>query len=457
MTKNERQDITLQKIRDNNYNGIINLCVRFGKTRIGIKAQAEYLEKNPKAFSLVVTPSQTISAGWTKEADLIKIPVHNVVTANMLLTYGKTVKIDLLIIDEAHKFTSTEWYNIINKKLLKYDKILLLTATLPIGLTLEKLTKWASIIDTIDEEEAVKNSWISNFVQFNIPLNYTTPLRDRYIQLSDKIAAILSAVNGMYRNITFENTPIFDSDMDMIYSIRRGKYLGKELGKIGGEDIVDALSIKYNLNKEYLYDIADSFIKAIDNRNSLMSNNEVKFDALLKIIKKERKPTIIFNSAIYFCEKVSDAINSLGIKCVSIHTKTNSKFLTDHNTGELYTYKGGVKAGQPKIFGKARILEHTIASMSIGECEVISTVNKLNEGITIPEIVTSGSLNPIQQIQREGRGKNLGNPDKVTKIYNLYMEDIPTETKLYHSRDKTKLLTRQTYSSNIKTINLVDI
>lgn len=461
MTKTERQNISIKKVIDNNFNGILNLCVRFGKTRIGILIQNEYIKKHHKPFTVIITPSQTILNGWIKESELIDIPVYNVTTANTIINYGKTTKINLLIVDEAHRFTSTEWYKIINKQLFDYDNIIMLTATLPTGKDLEKLTKFAPIIDKIDETEAINNGWISNFIQYNIPLNLSDPLKERYIQLTDKISAVLSEYRNMYKSLTYDGNPIFDSDLDMLYSIQRGKYLGKDIGKLSGESIIESLSKLFKVDKLYIYESATNFIKAIETRNNLIASNEVKFDALIYIIKTLNVPTIVFSSSIYFSDRIEDELNNIGISCKSIHSKTPSQPLIDYNENSYYVYKSGNKAGDKKIFSKNKVLEHTIAAMAIGKIKVISTVNKLNEGVTIPEIeciiITSGSINPIQQVQREGRGKNLGITDKVTKIYNLYIEDIASVDKVYESRDKIKLNQRQVFSSNIKTINLVDI
>ena len=61
-------------------------------------------------------------------------------------------------------------------------------------------------------------------------------------------------------------------------------------------------------------------------------------------------------------------------------------------------------------------------------------------------ITTAGTANPIQYAQRGGRGKRIDayNPNKVTKIFNLYFEDfIGSNGNLIHSRDKQKLISNQ--------------
>jgi len=113
-------------------------------------------------------------------------------------------------------------------------------------------------------------------------------------------------------------------------------------------------------------------------------------------------------------------------------------------------YKGGKRAGEVKLFGKDVLRKSIIQNMKNGELLFLATARALDEGLDIPNlemvITTAGTANPIQYTQRNARGKTVDiyNPDKVTKIINLYFDDFyDEEGNLNKSRDKTKLLYRQ--------------
>ena len=80
----------------------------------------------------------------------------------------------------------------------------------------------------------------------------------------------------------------------------------------------------------------------------------------------------------------------------------------------------------------------------------LSTARALDEGLDIPTIeqviTTAGTANPVQYAQRNARGKRVDiyNPNKVTRILNLYFDDfIGASGNIVKSRDKQKLVAKQ--------------
>lgn len=85
------------------------------------------------------------------------------------------------------------------------------------------------------------------------------------------------------------------------------------------------------------------------------------------------------------------------------------------------------------------------------------------EGFSLPiltqVITTGGDTNPIRYKQQNGRGKTLDiyNKNKITRIINIYIDDFYSlhkknedgSPKFIPSRDKSKLLSRQSQSDNI--------
>ncbi len=468
MTKHERQDITFNKILENDYNGILNLCVRFGKTRIGIRTYIKYV-KDHTDDALIIVPSESIKATWINEIKLLNYEtIHfNIITINQALN-NKLKRFGLLIVDECHKLISTERYKIFS--IIKYSKLILLTGTLPVGDNLKLLTDLVPIIDTITESTAVENKWISNYVEYNIPLVLPQSDAESYVKYTDIMAIIFDKYKNLYKTITYDNNQIFNDDLDLLMSVATGKYT-KLYGYLDPMDISEALSKKMghsarndNLwQPEYIRNECKAFNSALKNRNTILVSNRIKLQAVVYIFKKLYKSTICFNESINFADIIAESINKEfnTIIAISYHSKLESKSLINPETGTPYTYISGAKAGQPKIFSKKKQLEYMIAAMDNDFIKCISTVKSLDEGITIKNIeciiTTSGSMNPIQYEQRTGRGKTLVDDTKVAKIYNLYFEDFFHDDKLYHSRDKIKLLNRQRFNPNVITLFLEDI
>jgi superfamily II DNA or RNA helicase len=468
MTKDERQNITFNKVLANNYTGILNLCIRFGKTRIGLRTYLHYISNNSDD-ALIIVPSESIKVNWLNEIEILGYTnIHfNIITIGQALN-NKLKAYGLLIIDECHKFLSTERYKIFN--IIKYKHLLLLSGTLPIGKPLSLLLNLAPVIDIVTEKEAIENKWISNYIEYNIPLTLSDNDIERYVKHTNIMATIFDKYKNLYKYITYDSIPIFSDDLDLILSTASGKYT-KDYGYIDPMDISEALSKKMNhsirqdtlWHPEYIRNECKEFNAALKNRNTILISNSIKAKAVLYIFDKLQLPTICFNESINFANNITELINQHYNKDVAFvyHSKLESTSLINPETNSPYVYVTGTKSGQPKIFSKKKQLEYMIAAMDANLIKFISTVKSLDEGITIKNveciITTSGSMNPIQYEQRTGRGKTLVDDNKIAKIYNLYFDDFIYNDIYYKSRDKIKLLSRQSFNTNVITLFLEEI
>jgi len=461
MTKLERQRIAIRKVRHHNYNGILHFCTRFGKTRVGLGICKDFFDTGQ--VPLILVPSNTVKQGWLKEDD-ISLKLHpTIITASQLLSLDTTIVIDLLIVDEVHKFLTDANYELINGNKIKYKYLICLTATLPIDDRLTKLMSLTKVIDVITEKEAIQNNWVSNYIEYNIPLELSDANKLRYVKYTSRMADVFNSYKDLYKFITYNGKLIFRDDLDLINSCHSGKYT-KEFGFIPEANIREAVRTKMG-NSWTVEDIEKTtkqFSSDIRLRNDIVIANSLKLHAVLHIYNKLQTPTICFNESIGFTDKLADTLNSIYDDIAfSYHSKTPSAPLINPATGDWYRYKGGAKADEPRIFSKTKQLEYAMAAISAGHLRFISTVKALDEGITIPNvdciITTSGSMNPIQYEQRTGRGKTFVDEDKIAKVYNLYFDDFELDGKQYKSRDKFKLLSRQINSINIKEISLHDV
>lgn len=464
MDKSLRQDIAIQKVVDNNWNGILDLCIRFGKTRIGLKLDKLFRLGNRLGTAAILVPSDAIKQGWLKEDVHIKSnPV--IITTSQVLSLNTSLYVDLLIVDECHKYTGDVTYSLINGLKIRYKHIVMLTGSMPTKEKSNMLLKVCPIIDEITEQEALSNNWISNYVEFNIPIQLTEEEELRYLGYSNIISNTLDKYRNLYRSITYNDLPVFSDDLDLLFSLVINKQLNKFV-TLDKESIAKAIIAKMNNPEYWTIDIitkeASDFRKAINNRNLMLTSSEGKLDAVLELYSKLQLPTICFNEFIPFTDKVAHIINSnFGDIAISYHSKVESKPLINPDTKDYYRYVSGERKGEPKLFSKSKQLEYTIELFRHGLVKVLSCVKSLNEGITIPEIeciiTTSGSMNPIQYKQRTGRGKTLFRDDKVTRIYNIYYDNFIINGKEIVSRDKTKLQLRQQGSANVKEIFLADV
>jgi superfamily II DNA or RNA helicase len=460
ITKTERQSQCIDKIVLNDYTGIIHLCTRFGKTRIGLLVANGFKITNGGQV-LILVQSQTIKKVWESEILVLGLELEHfvIITANQALNTNRALHTNYLIVDECHKFISPEWYNLINDTKIHYDHILLMTGTLPKDSSL--LTKLAPIVDYIGDEEAIANNWVSNYVEYNIKLDLPIIDQQRYVELTHIIRDTFDKYKNLFKCIVYQDQLIFKDDLDLIMSVIDGKY-SKQFGFISAEQIREAIITKMiKQDGIWTQDVIREECKLTNNaiykRNRILTDHKLKVLLTNYIHTKLQLNTICFSETTNMADSIGLDINNAFV----YHSKTLSATLIDPTTNDFYKYVSGTKIGQPKIFSKTKQLEYMIEAMRHGMINFISTVKSLDEGITIPDcnciITTAGSTNPITYDQRTGRGKTFVDENKLTRIYNLYFDDFTFNEVLYKSRDKVKLALRQASSKDVIEININDI
>lgn len=500
-SKLNRQIEASLKWRNNKGIGTLWHIMRFGKTYEALLiANRMIIANNFKLRIVIITPSVAISENWNTEIndffgsnENAKLCI-NVYTSNEVLTNRIKVNANLMIIDEIHKFTTDVRYEIIKGNYIKYKHILGLTGTYPYGDDKIKLDKYCPVIDYIDEIEAIKKGWISNFIEFNVRLEFPDDSKILYEKYTTKISELLKSFKGLY--IKFNN--VFTSDYDLIVGCHAGKTINVKASNgdyvreyISSDIICKLVSDKMGWNNELpfndynkriiedwnpdtIHSRAGNFNRIIKNRNDIIINSKSKSDAAIRIFETNvLQSTICFNESTILADTIADTINSTndvtGHNAISYHSNISSKPLIDPKTDMYYIYgKSAAKSGQIKMFGKAKLLKDAIAGMISNRYDIICTAKALDEGVNIPNIAqvitTGGSTNPTQYSQRTARGKTVDiyNRNKITKIYNLYFDDFNSLTekgRFIKSRDKTKLIQRQktTSTNSVKWININDI
>jgi len=492
VTKDERQrqgaEIWMSKRK-----GTLNYIMRFGKTRVGCIIMGKLLKENADCKIIIAVPSDIIRKNWyvdivrNSDGDVLPEDAFNkykigILTADELVNAPLPIKCDLLIVDEIHKFTSAKRLSIIRGNKVSYSMILGLTGTFPNKEEKIEINKHCPVIDSISDSEAISNGWISDFVEYNIPLELSEEDKFKYIKLTMPIKKMLSQFKNTAR--LFQLSPgefMFKSDYDLIVAcvsgkVHNGKYYNASnirltLATIKGwskdidtsSDYGRELDASWNPNR--LVDDAQVFINSIRSRSEIINNNPVKLKAVLDLFTHFTETTICFNESTDFADQIVNLVNYKFKRPIAIayHSNVKSQHLVNPETGTYYTYKSGPNHGLPKVFGKDSIKNIALEGVMSGKYLLLSTARALDEGLSLSNIkqviTTAGTTNPLQYKQRNARGRTVDiyDPDKVTRIFNLYFEDfydynnldtsgIP---KLIHCRDKDKLIIRQESANKV--------
>ena len=476
MTKDERIDIAINRYLKAGAIGTLNHIMRFGKTTEGCLI-AERFRRKFEDEIIIAVPSVAVRDEWLTTLSDFEIDNLRVLTANEILNLDR-ISVGLLIIDELHKFVSDNRLNIVNGNIISYTYNLGLTGTYPFGNKI--IEKHFPIVDTITDKEAIDNGWISNFIEYNVPLELTNADKANYVKYSTKMYEISSTFRGLSNIlINKDGTSFFNNDLDLILSCYSGKFV-KDVGHIESKHIREAVAVKMGWmpeldltfernididkywNPDNIKERAVEYYQAMRKRNEIHNINEVKLKAVLQICEKFKgKNTLIFNESTMFADTIADSLNSYfkDGKAISYHSGVKGKPLISFIDGEYFKFSNG----KIKTFGKEKQLRYIKSMLKIGLYDTIVTAKALDEGFnaeTIEIIITtSGTANPMQYSQRNARGKTVDkyNKDKVTYIFNLFFDDfgflLEGEHKHFYSRDKKKLDIRQGNSKAI-TLNL---
>ena len=467
VSKDNRQEESINKWLANGGVGGVDAAPRFGKTEIGLKIIKRTLNHTPDAIVLVLVPSEIIQKHWsTKVEDNVLVMTAH--TAKNSIDELKLKVIRLLIVDEVHKFSSDQNQALLSELTTVSRFRLALSGSYPRD---RFYTSLFPIIDTITEREAIDKGWVSDFIEYNIPVQLGKEDKIKYAKYSKLISETLNLFKGKTPYIN-RGIELVRDDMDLIYACYSGK---KVMGKyIPGDAFRQPLARAMGWNKDMdlsndknreinlywhpnnLYERCKEFKQFVQNRNEILINNEEKLKAVLQLIENNTVPTIIYNSSIDFVNTIASSIGNLAIP---YHSKMKSTPIYDPDIKDFVRFS----TGKVKMFGAARMKSKAISGIKSGKYLYLVTVKSLDEGLDIPElekvIITAGSANPIQQLQRSARGKTISDKEnKVTKIYNLYIEDFITDFgEFIKSRDKSKLIERQkSYKHSVKWLSSID-
>ena len=186
-----RQEDGVQKWVDNKCKGSLCWATGVGKTRAGIIAIKRFLNKNPNRQILVVVPTEVLKRQWIKLLYNEGLSLNvNVQIINSVIKHYYSV--DLLILDEVHRYAAEQMIQIFKR--VSYAMILGLTATFErLDGREELLNRFCPVIDTITMEEAVLNGWASKCNVYKVIID--VPDIDVYLDLNKQFIGHFSYFN----------------------------------------------------------------------------------------------------------------------------------------------------------------------------------------------------------------------------------------------------------------------
>ena len=479
-SKSIRQEKGILLWKDNDFHGTLNYVPRFGKTRVIEQVVSRTRSNNLHSSIMILVPTDIAYQNVRhieKQYNCIcytKYKLYNAIENGSFNLLDETY---ILIVDEIHKFLE-------DKDLLILSK---LKAKFKLGLTGSKLNTVEKsnlrkigfpVIDIITEDEALVHNWIADYEEYNLKVDISESDKRRLKSLTDNIDNIVTNFRGIYKRVNSAfNYTIFNSDFELLQSCYSGKNVLDTFGKflqfiqpdklrlvvasIQGykRDVVITNSAIENIQRfwhpDNIAELAKSYIKAVKARNDYFKYNVSKVNTILELSNKIQKPTIVYNDSIDMIEHLS---KSLKVSNVKYHSQMESIYLYDEND-EIIRYASGEKKGEPKLFGKTTIKKLAIESITSGESLYLITGRSLNESLNLPMIeciiCTSGDTNPNTYDQRVARGKtiDMNNKDKKCLIINIFIDDFIVDGCFVRSRDKEKLILRQ---SNVKNVIFIE-
>ena len=367
-TRDISQNNALQAVKKAHFIAGIEAATGWGKTRVALNIIKEY---KPKTL-LIVVPTIVLKLEWEKQLKEQSI-LGDVWVIN---TASKTIaKYEMLVIDEAHTSVAETFFNLFTN--IKYNKLIWLTAT--IERTDNKhllLLNKAPIVFKITLQECITNGWTSDIIINKLPVKINTVEQKKLTLLNNKYEEL----SGLLGGNPFLSAVKYLKLLNFRQANHNGKYYSLiELKKF-------AKSKKIHNFKTWLYSnftvieksiYAKEWYQTVNKRKLLLYTIKDKEKITLKLLKNEKKKTIVFSMNI-------DFINNL-------YEKLSGK-------EEVFKYHS-------KMTKKARL--KSLTEFKASKKGIMLSVMALIEGLDIPDlergIITSYTSSKIKSIQSKGK------------------------------------------------------
>lgn len=299
MTRNERQDVGIEKWIKASCRATLVWATGVGKTFAAIKAIKRFIIKNPNRVIVVIVPTEHLKIQWMMELGKHGL-IYNVSVEIINSAIKITKKIDFLILDECHRIPSDTYFEVFSQR----------NPTMVLGLSAtynrldgkhELLKQYCPICDIITIEEAVKNKWLSSFKEYKVLLEV------------DDIGYYKSLNEEFYNSFSVFNFD-FNIAMQCLTNIIYRRTYSKKIG-MSSKDM-DAIVFTWN--------------RTLKNRKAFVMDHPKKIEIARKILNyRPFSKAITFSATIKQAEKIG-----IGYTVHSGKTKKKNK-LTIEEFGKL--------------------------------------------------------------------------------------------------------------------------
>jgi superfamily II DNA or RNA helicase len=444
MTRDERQDISVDKYCKAGYRATIEAVTGFGKTRIAIKL-IHLLRRNDKTRKvIVVVPTRQLKQQWQDVlSEYGQLEYTEVYVINTLVNL-KEPKCSLLILDEIHRYAARTFSLVFQK--VFYQFLLGLTATMS---RLDRkhvfLEKYAPICDRITMAECRRNKWISATTEYNLGVTMTPEQEEQYESLRAKLRSFMDKFGQDFetmKNCAKSITPkrVFNSELNawtwvtppaVAYarslgwtgnSVEQAYHILQENKKRPSKEKLPVWGNFHHPNApEKLNVYAINGLRVSGKIKSFIHNLEIKIDVAEALLKALKLKTITFAESVSTAEELAARI---GDNAVVYHSDVKARIINGK-----------------KISG-AQLKRDALSKIASGEANVICTAKSLDEGFDSPDIqcgiVLSRTSAPRQYIQRRGRVSRQhtfeNGQEKESIFINIYVKGTKDEIWLTKSQ-----------------------
>lgn len=419
--------------------GTLHWYTAVGKTFAALLICQRMFERHPEATVLVIVPSDSLRTQWKDEIKK-NIPREywenfDVATIHMLIEHKLRFNVDLEIADEIHEYLTDERIKYLDGTEVKYKWNLGLTATWEDSQGRHKrLQDICPVVDRITEDEALREGYISKFIEYNVPVQLTPDEAVTYKHYSDLMSKFLSRFNKSLAVAQLCLQGGVDADGNIFTAFGFCTGWAKKHGWYPGGNFDDPeyaqLDAEWNPTKVLAY--ARHVMDSIRKRKDVIYNAENKIHEALKLVfKYPELKTICFSQSTTFADKLGLLINKADPNsCVVYHSQLATIVTVDGN-------------GKKKKKGKTILKREAIEKIRSGEARRISTASALDRGFDVVDIrmgiTTSGTKNPTQHSQRSGRVKRLElyAQDVTVLVVNFYIPNSVDEKWLRNRQKKS--------------------
>lgn len=465
--KLDRQKLVIQRWVANlkiTKGGILEATTGFGKTFVAIMLIKDMNIRHPDRTTIVVVPTTKLKNDWEGywyKDDLGNklwkpghIEIHQLKSVQVFVvnTYVKYTKwkCDLLILDEAHHYAGVDaqfFSSVISITEFRFG--LGLSATISQKQRDFFTNHGWNIVDTITDEEAEREGYVSLSTTFNLGIELTPADKKYNDDINDKFRYYFSKFNH-----EFELVCACNIGNSAVLSVRLNN--GTNLGKKTGKEWREWWAKRNNWNgdknhpfsPENITKYAAQGMFLMRKRKDKWQNHPAKLPYIKKILEKfPSLKAVSFSETSEFADQVA---NIFPKKSVSYHSNLATIAVKGDEVVKVMDaeHRKQLKADGYTIKGKSVLLKEALMLFEDEYSGVnhLVTVKALDEGMDIQKIQlviqAAYSSTVRQDTQRNGRGKRI-DPDNLGKrtiIINLYLKNTQEEKWLKAKQKNTRMI-----------------